>query len=215
MSPAVVFRHSLARWYLGASDDVCTTLRPRPGTAAMSATESAADVVPAKRTFTLQGGAASSSLVVISATIAFEAVLWFVSFWKSSPWMAWGIAALNVAGLAWMWYAYRPGRRATLRIDAGDVELVFAHGIRCRFRRDAVATAELATWRSVPDGGTDYLNTAHPLEPNVLMTLAYPIYPRFAIGIYKRCSRIGVRVEDPDAVLAMFRVPIASGQSRS
>jgi hypothetical protein len=148
-------------------------------------------------------------------TIALDALLWFVWFRKSNPWAAWAIATLNVAGLAWMLYAFRPGRRSTLTIDATDVELAFAHGIRFRFRRDAVATAELATWKSVPEDALDYLNTTHPLEPNVLMTLAYPIYPRFAIGIYKRCSRIGVRVEDPDAILAMFRVPIASGQSRS
>jgi hypothetical protein len=153
--------------------------------------------------------------VGICAALAFEGALttlWFSSF---SWWAAWGIGLLNAGFLAWMWYAHRPGSKSTLRIGTDGIEVVLSRRTRFRFPHTAVATVELATWRSVVDVVPDYLNTAHPLEPNVLITMDRPIEVRFAIGVTKGVRRIGVRVEDADGVVIALRAPIASGQTRS
>ena len=81
--------------------------------------------------------------------------------------------------------------------------------LRCRFPRSAIASADVATWRSVPDPdmARDYVNTAKPLEPNVLIVLRDPIEARLPLGIRKRVTRLGVRVADPQRVISELQTP--------
>jgi acyl-CoA synthetase (AMP-forming)/AMP-acid ligase II len=134
---------------------------------------------------------------------------------SSSRWMAWMYGVLNAAAIAWIWYAYRPGRKSTLTIHADDIEFVLTRPIRFRFRHTAVVAVESATWRSAQDVVPDYLDTAYPLEPNVLVTLDRPVEVRFALGITKDYRRIAVRVEDAEGVLTALRQLIASVRTRS
>jgi hypothetical protein len=183
--------------------------------APMSATDSVADVIPAKRTFTLQGGVTPSGTVAITATMALDAILYYAVYRSFNRWMAWGLAAMNVAFLAWIWYAMRPGKRSLLKIGAGQVEVRLAYGTRCRFPLATISAADPAPSISAAEPARGYLNTAYPLEPNVLIVLGYSVNVRLAVGVHRDFRIIGIRVENPDAVLAMLRVPIASGQGRS
>jgi len=157
------------------------------------------------RTFPLEGGLSASFAVGLGFVVAIEgAVLhvWVAS--RSQPW-AWAITALNVVTLVWLWREYESGTRARLIVTDTDVEIDAGSRLRCRFPRSAVASVEDATWRSVPELASDFANTAKPLEPNVVVVLREPVAARFALGITKRVSRIGLRVADVAALLAQLR----------
>ena len=120
---------------------------------------------------------------------------------RSQVW-AWVITALNVATLAWLWREYASARHATLDVAGNEVRIDAGSRLRCRFPTSAIASVEIATWRSVPDMATDFANTAKPLEPNVIIALREPVDATPVFGVRKRISRIGIHVADPNTVVA-------------
>jgi hypothetical protein len=178
--------------------------------------EHAADDSHLERTFPLQGGLSAALVVGFGAVLAIEGAvlhLWIAS--RSEVW-AWAITALNVATLVWLWREYRAGTRSRLTVGKQHVEIAIGNRIHVRFARSNIASAEPATWRSVPDlPPPEYLNTAKPLEPNVTLVLEEAVETRLSFGLRRRYARIDIRVEDPAVVLAALDVPTASAQSRS
>jgi hypothetical protein len=167
-----------------------------------------------ERTFALQGGLSAALVAGFGAVLVIEGAvlhLWIAS--RSELW-AWVVTALNVATLLWLWRDYRAGTHSRLSIDEQRVGIAIGNRMRCRFELSNIASAEQATWRSVPDlPPSDYVNTAKPLEPNIMIVLNEPADARLPFGIRKRYARIGIRVDDPGTVLTALRMPIASGQS--
>jgi hypothetical protein len=165
------------------------------------------------RAFPLQGGASASLVVGIGLALVVEGVA--LHFWVAArhPAWAWAITALNAATLAWLWLDYRARTLATLTLGDRDVVITVGNQLRCQVARLGIASAELATWRSVPDPdmARDYVNTAKPLEPNVLLTFGQPVDARLPFGIRKRLRRLGVRVGDPERLIS----EIASAPARS
>ena len=100
-----------------------------------------------------------------------------------------------------------------LRIGAADVVLTVGGRLHCRIPRRAIARAERATWRSVPDPAMarEYVNTAKPLEPNVMLMFGEPVHARLPFGIRKRLTRLGVRVAEPERLI--LELSTASTQS--
>ena len=161
------------------------------------------------QTFPLQGGVSASLLVGIGLALVVEGVAlhaWIAP--RSQSW-AWTITALNAATLVWLWRDYRARSRAELTLGTHDLIVALGQHLHCRFARSVVASAEMATWRSVADPGMarDYVNCAKPLEPNVLIVLRQPVEARLAFGIRKSVTRLGVRVADPERVISEFRAP--------
>ena len=182
----------------------------------MTAPGQLSDTDHADRAFALQGGLPASVAVGFGAVLIIEGAvlhLWVAA--RSEPW-AWAITALNAATLVWLWREFRAGARSRLVVGERDIEIAIGNRLRCRFPRSAVAAAEPATWRSVPDlPPPDYLNSAKPLEPNVMIVLEKAADARLSLGIRRRYARIGVRVENPDALLAAVAPPSVSDRSRS
>jgi hypothetical protein len=182
----------------------------------MISTDQATDTVPVERSFSLQGGLSGAVAIGFGSVLLIEGVvlhLWVAS--RSEAW-AWAITALNVATLIWLWRESRAGAQSRLSVGDRDVEITIGNRLRCRFPRSTVAGADVATWRSVPDPPpADYLNTAKPLEPNVMIVLEEPVDAQLSLGIRKRYARIGIRVEDPVALLAALARPTASDRTRS
>ena len=164
--------------------------------------------------FPLQGGVSGSLLIGIGVALVVEGTALHVWISSRSPAWAWTITVLNAATLVWLWRESRARRRATLTLGDHEVTVALGNQLRCQFPRSAIASAERATWRSVPDPtmARDYVNSAKPLEPNVIITLSEPAEARLPLGIRKRLSRLGVRVGEPDELLSEIR-PTASGQS--
>jgi hypothetical protein len=174
------------------------------------------DTSQLERTFALQGGLSAALVAGLGAVLVIEGAvlhLWIAS--RSEAW-AWAITVLNAATLVWLWRDYQAGTRSRLSIDGQRVGITIGNRMRCRFERSNIASAEQATWRSVPDlPPSDYVNTAKPLEPNVTIVLNEPADARLPFGIRKRYARIGIRVGDPETVLAALRGPIASSQTQN
>jgi len=152
--------------------------------------------------FALEGGLSRTLAVAIGTVLVIEGAvlhLWVAS--RSQLW-AWAITAVNLGTLVWLWWEVRSASRSMLRIDAADVVLAVGSRLHCRIPRGAIATAERATWRSVPDlPPPDYLDVAKPLEPNVLITLREPTVARLPLGMSKQVSRLGLRVREPETVV--------------
>ena len=152
--------------------------------------------------FQLHGGLSASFAVGLGLVVAIEGVLlhlWIAA--RSQPW-AWTIAALNGATLAWLGWEYKSAAQGRLVVGAdGDVEIDAGSRLRCRFNRRLIASAESVTWRSVPSSFTQgWANTAEPLEPNVVVTLREPISAKHAFVIRTPTWKIGLRVDDAEAV---------------
>jgi hypothetical protein len=157
-----------------------------------------------RTTFPLEGGLSTSLAVGLAIVLVVEGVaihLWVAQ--RSATW-AWVIAALNVATLVYLWREVRAGALSRLVVDGDAVEIVVGRRLRCQFSRSQIASAEVATWRSVPDAAADFVNTAKPLEPNVVLAMRELVEARLPLGVTKRVGRFGLRVADPELVVRML-----------
>ena len=165
------------------------------------------------RAFPLQGGASASLLVGIGVALVVEGAVLHLWIAGRHPGWAWTITALNAASLVWLWRDYRARALAMLTLGDRDVVITVGNQLRCQVPRSAIASAEAATWRSVPDPdmARDYVNSAKPLEPNVMLTFGEPVTARLPFGIRKRLTRLGVRVGDPERLIS--EISTASARS--
>ncbi|HUQ84084.1 MAG TPA: hypothetical protein VM076_23235 [Gemmatimonadaceae bacterium] len=157
--------------------------------------------------FPLDGGLSAPLAIGLGAVLVIEgAVLHLWVAQRSVAW-AWGITALNVITLVWLWREHRATRQAGLTLTDDAIAIDAGSRLRCRIPLSAVASAEPATWRSVPDVAADFVSTAKPLEPNVVLVLREPVDVTLALGVNRRVSRIGVRVADAEALVnALSRI---------
>ena len=163
--------------------------------------------VPPSQRIPLQGGVSASLLAGIGLALVVEGVALHLWIAPRSPFWAWAITALNAATLVWLWRDYQARLRAELALGTDQVVVALGNQLRCRFPRSAIVSADVATWRSVPDPAMarDYVNCAKPLEPNVLIVLLKPVEARLPFGIRKPVTRLGVRVADPERVISELR----------
>jgi hypothetical protein len=165
------------------------------------------------RIFPLQGGASASLLVGIGVALVVEGAVLHLWLAARHPGWAWTVTALNAATLVWLWRDYQARALATLTLGDRDVVITVGNQLRCQVPRSGIASAEMATWRSVPDPdmARDYVNTAKPLEPNVMLTFREPVDARLPFGIRKRLTRLGVRVGNPERLIS--EISTASARS--
>ena len=152
----------------------------------------------------LEGGLSGSFAVGLGLVLAIEGAVLHLWVAERSQGWAWAITAVNVATLAWLWREYASARQATLDVAGDEVRIDAGSRLRCRFPTSAIASVESATWRSVPDMATDFVNTAKPLEPNIIIALREPVDATLVFGVRKRVSRIGVRVADAEHARALL-----------
>jgi hypothetical protein len=152
----------------------------------------------------LQGGLSGSFAVGLGLVLAIEGAVLHLWVAERSQGWAWAITAVNLATLAWLWREYASARQATLDVAGDEVRIDAGSRLRCRFPTSAIASVESATWRSVPDMATDFVNTAKPLEPNIIIALREPVDATLVFGVRKRVSRIGVRVADTEHARALL-----------
>ena len=150
----------------------------------------------------LQGGLSGSFAVGLAIVLAIEGAVLHVWVAERSQVLAWAITVVNIATFLWIYREWTSARDASLVLAGDEVRIDAGSRLRCRFPTSAVATVETATWRSVPDMATDFVNTAKPLEPNIIIALREPVDATLVFGVRKRVSRIGIRVADADQLRA-------------
>jgi len=157
--------------------------------------------VSAVHTFALEGGLSASMIIGIAIVLAIEGAV--IHLWvapRSQAW-AWAITAVNVATLIWLWRDHKAASRASMTVHDRQIEISIGNRIQCTVPSELLERAEVATWRSVPDMAADYLNTAKPLEPNVMLVLRNPVTARLSLGLRKQVTRIGLKIPNADAAL--------------
>lgn len=157
-----------------------------------------------KTVFPLEGGLSPSLTIGLAIVLVVEGAavhLWVAE--RSATW-AWMITAVNVATLVYLWREVRANSLSRLVVEGESVDIVVGRRLRCQFSRGRIASAEVATWRSVPDAAADFVNTARPLEPNIIVALREPVGIRLPLGIVRRVGRLGLRVADPRPVVRLL-----------
>ena len=164
--------------------------------------------VSATHTFALEGGLSASMIIGIAIVLAIEGAvihLWVAA--RSQAW-AWAITAVNVVTLVWLWRDHKAASRASMTVSHRQIEISIGNRIRCTVPSELLERAEVATWRSVPDMAADYLNTAKPLEPNVMLVLRNPVTARLSLGLRKQATRIGLKIPNADAALTALQAGV-------
>jgi hypothetical protein len=150
-----------------------------------------------------QESARSASLAWgFALVVAVEGVamhLWLVT---RHPAVAWTFTALGVYTLLWIAGQHRASALRPTVIT--DEALVVRAGLRltARLARDEIADVSRLDWRTRPARTADYLDAARPGEPNVLLTLRAPATVTAALGLRRTVTRIGLRVDEPEALVA-------------
>jgi len=152
----------------------------------------------------LEGGLTGTLAAGLGLVLVIEGAV--LHLWVAERSVAWAgaITAVNVVTLVWLWREHASAREAHLMVRGDEVRVDAGSRLRCQFPTSAVASVEPATWRSVPDVATDFVNTAKPLEPNIVVVLREPVEATLMLGMKRRVSRIGVRVAEPELLKAML-----------
>ena len=158
-----------------------------------------------ERTFALEGGASASTFVGAGISIAAEDVALHLYLATMSQLLAWAVTSLNAAILIWLWRSYRAQARPELQISDSAIDVRFGKTLRLQFPRSSITAVDAATWRSVPDVATNYVNAAKPLEPNVTIVLDPPAQAKLLFGISRRVSRLDLRVKDAAGLIEALR----------
>ena len=157
-----------------------------------------------RHVFPLEGGLSTTLAVGLAIVLVVEGAaihLWVAE--RSALW-AWIVTAVNVATLVWLWREVRANSLSRLVVAGDAIEIVVGRRLRCQFSRSQIASVEVATWRSVPDAAADFVSTAKPLEPNVVLVLRESVEARLPLGVSKRVGRFGLRVADPQIVVRLL-----------
>jgi len=145
--------------------------------------------------------------VGIAMVVAIEGLAIHLWIAPRSQGVAWTITILNVAALVYIWREYQAGQHMALRVGAHDVEVSVGKRMLCRFPRAAIGSAEVATWRSVPEVSNGFLDSAKPLDPNILILLREPVNVQLSLGLSRQVTRLALRVQDVEGALAALRDP--------
>jgi hypothetical protein len=156
--------------------------------------------------FTYRSARSGSLVAGLGLAIAVETVVLHHWLGARHPWLAWALTVGSVAALAWLAADYRAMGRGAVRLDGDTLDLCVGRRIALELSRATVLTVVRPTWRDLPAPGTpgarDYLNLMKPTTPNVLVTLAAAATVRLPGGLARRATRLGLRLDDPDAFVA-------------
>lgn len=147
-------------------------------------------------------------MVALAAALVVEGAILHVWIAPRSQLWAWVVTLLNVATLLWLWRDHATLSRSAVTVRRDTLEIVVGTRLRCSVPRSAIASADVATWRSVPDLPTDYINASKPAEPNVMVVLREPVAVALPLGLRKRVTRIGLRTADPRAILDALQTAV-------
>ena len=158
----------------------------------------------ASDTFALADTFPASLVWGLAIAAAVETVALHLWLAPRHPVAAWVLVALTVLSVVWVAAERRAVARRPIVVEGRTLVLRAGSRVHVRLDLDAdVASVERLTWRTLPLPAGDYLNTAKPGEPNVLVTLRRPTTMRVALGITKTVTRVGLAVAEPDRLVGL------------
>jgi hypothetical protein len=153
--------------------------------------------------FTYRGARSGALAAGLALAVTVETIVLHLWLAPRRPLLAWTLTALSALTLVWLALEFRAWGRRAVHVTPEHLDLRIGGRAAAEVPRAAVAHAQPATWRDVPDRpDATYLNLTGPAEPNVLLTFAAPVPVRVAGGIVtRRVTRVGLRLDDPDGFL--------------
>jgi hypothetical protein len=162
----------------------------------------AAPRMAGERSFPLVAGLPAPLVIGLAVALVVEGAILHQSIASHSERWAWTLTAVNAATLLWLWRDYTTSSRSMVVVRDDEIEIAAGTRMRSRIARSAIGSAEAATWRSVPDLPTDYINVSKPTDPNVMLVLREAAEVELPLGLRRRVTRIGLRVPNAGELLA-------------
>lgn len=130
-------------------------------------------------------------LMIVAESVAVHALVY--SRWPMAS------VALLVLNIATIWWIYREGTAGSCTtVREAVIEVRHGRSMRLDVPLASVRDARVPAWQDIPVTGTSgYLALSSGDDPNVLLTLDPPASARLAMGIRRRVSTLGLRLESP------------------
>ena len=157
--------------------------------------------------FTLRSAQSPALVAGLTLALGVETLAIHLLLVARHPGWAWASTFVSVATVGWLVRDHRAFRAATLIVTPETLTIALGRRWRAVLPRAELAAAALLTWKTVPRGAPDYRNLTKPAQPNVLVTLRAPAVLRGPAGVRVRARRLGLRVDQPEALLASLRIP--------
>ncbi|MBK8647714.1 MAG: hypothetical protein IPN16_14440 [Gemmatimonadetes bacterium] len=95
------------------------------------------------------------------------------------------------------------------------IEVRHGRSMRLDVPLASVRDARVPAWQDIPGAGTSgYLALSGGDDPNALLTLDPPASARLAMGIRRRVSTLGMRLESPGAFVAAVNEVVERAHAR-
>jgi hypothetical protein len=155
--------------------------------------------LPATRT---RGGSLYVAIALILVIETAAVHLWLAA---RHPVIAWSLTALGVASLAWLVGDFRGQAGAGLELGSTAWRLRMPGRVTLDIPVAQLAGVSRPTWRELPPAGTAaYLNTAKPLDPNLLLELREPLPALLPLGVRRRVRLVGLHLVEPEKAVAAY-----------
>lgn len=141
-----------------------------------------------------------SVMLALAVIIGLETLGLHLWLRQRHPALAWTLTGLSLLGLAWLAGDYHALSTAGLRLGSGGCEVRIGARARADVPWTAVEQIRMPTWRDLPGPSPEYLNTARPDDPNVLLTFRTPVVLRSVVGP-RRVRQLGLRLTEPERVV--------------
>lgn len=135
-------------------------------------------------------------LMIVAESVAVHALVY--SRWPMAS------VALLVLNIATIWWIYREGTAGSCTtVRETVIEVRHGRSIRLDVPLANVREARVPAWQDIPGTGTSgYLALSGGDDPNALLSLDPPASARLSMGIRRRVSTLGLRLESPAAFVA-------------
>jgi hypothetical protein len=147
-------------------------------------------------------------LVIVAESVAVHALVY--SRWPMAS------VALLVLNIATIWWIYREGTAGSCTtVRESVIEVRHGRSMRLDVPLASVRDARVPAWQDIPGAGTSgYLALSGGDDPNALLTLDPPASARLAMGIRRRVSTLGMRLESPGAFVAAVNEVVERAHAR-
>ncbi|MCC6431630.1 MAG: hypothetical protein IT354_12025 [Gemmatimonadaceae bacterium] len=138
-------------------------------------------------------------LMIVAESVAVHALVY--SRWPMAS------VALLVLNIATIWWIYREGTAGSCTtVRETVIEVRHGRSMRLDVPLASVREVRVPAWQDIPGTGTSgYLALSGGDDPNALLTLDPPASARMTMGIRRRVSTLGLRLESPAGFVADVR----------
>jgi hypothetical protein len=169
--------------------------------------------------FSYRSARSGAITAAISAAVVIESAAVHFAVAVRHPWIAWALTLTSVAALVWLAGDYQGLGTGLVRLHGDRLRLTIGRRYDVAIPLSEVARVIKPTFRDLPTPGTtqgrDYVNLTKPAAANVLIGLAHPLRVRLPGGLHRDVTRLGLKLDDPDAFMRAVEAQRSGPPARS